>query len=114
MFPNTLPATAVLPLPLHCSLFGMLASQYLQQGSFLLKACIKRTFRKIQENWTDVTLEQHVGVMGKRTFVFRKAADELLHAFFPYGVLEIGCCGRHLFRCHFAIMVPENCVQIGS
>jgi hypothetical protein len=76
--------------------------------------CIKRTFRKIQENWTDATLEKHVGVMDEPISVFRKVDDDLLHGFFSYGVLEIDCCRRHLFRDHFAIMVPENYVQIGS
>lgn len=43
-----------------------------------------------------------------RTFVFRKLADKLLDAFFPYGVLEISCCRCYFFRSHFAIMIPAN------
>jgi len=47
-------------------------------------------------------------VMGERTFVFRKVADELLDSFLSYCVLEISCRCCYLFRGHLAIMVPAN------
>jgi hypothetical protein len=53
-------------------------------------------------------MKQHVDVMGERTFVFRKVADELLDSFLSYCVLEISCRCCHLFRGHLAIMVPAN------
>lgn len=50
-------------------------------------------------------------VTSTRTFVFRKLADKLLDALFPYGVLEISCRRCYFLRSHFAIMIPANEVQ---